>query len=206
MIMPTVRGLLRLTRRLYRMYERRLQYRARIYDAENQRLSDLVEQMHRHQRIIEKAKRRGWHLAAQVLQGQLSAIIRAMCDVASTLRVHWLDRQVQLPPLHELFAELRQLQTEFSELMIKSAPPTVAVKTDAIVLEGVELGRFLIQLDWPRLENQASSDCFDVIALDPNPPASERPLVGPGEPAQSQPRGLARDRRCRKGHLEATPC
>jgi hypothetical protein len=134
MIMATVRDLLRLTRRLHAVYERRLQYRARTYDAENQRLSDLVEQMHRHQRIIEKARRRGWHLAAQVHQHQLSGIIRAMCDVASTLRVHWLDRPVQLPPLHELFAELRHLQIEFDEFIIKSAPPTVAVETDAIVL------------------------------------------------------------------------
>lgn len=177
--MPTVHGLLRLTRRLHRVYERRLQYRGRIYDAENQRLDDLVEQMHRQQRNIEKANRRGWHLAAQMLQGQLSGIIRAMCDAATTLRVHWLDRPAQLPPLHELFAELRHLQTEFDELIIKSSPPTVAVKTDAIVLEGIELGRFLIQLDWPRLENLANSDCFDLIALDPNPPASDSTVTHP---------------------------
>lgn len=177
--MSTVHGLLRLTRKLHRVYERRLQYRARIYDSENQRLNDLVEQMHRQQRIIEKAKRHGWHLAAQVLQSQLSVILRAMCDVTSTLRVHWLDRPVQLPPLHELFAELRHLQTEFGEIIIKSAPPTVAVKTDAIVLEGVELGRFQISLNWPRLEIQARSDCFDVIAFDPNPPACDSTVTHP---------------------------
>ena len=177
--MPTLRVLLRLTRRLHAMYQRRRQYCARVHHAENQRLNGLVEQMGRQQRIIEKAKRRGWRLAAQVHQSQLSGIIRAMCDVASTLRVHWLERPAQLPGLNDLFAELRQLQTEFGEVNIQSAPPTVAVETDSITLEGVKLGRFQIKLDWPRLEILASCDCFDVIALDPNPPASDSSVTHP---------------------------
>jgi hypothetical protein len=49
-------------------------------------LNGLVEQVARQQRLIEKAKRRGWHLAAQIHQSQLSGIIRAMCDRPRLLR------------------------------------------------------------------------------------------------------------------------
>jgi hypothetical protein len=177
--MPTPRVLLRLTRRIHAAYERQIQYREWAYQSESQRLEDLVEQVARHQRLFAKATRRGWRLAAHVLVGKLSANLRTLCDIATNWRVQWLDRPLACPAHKELFTELMHAQAEFGELINESDPPSIAVESDAIVLEGVELGRFLIRLDWPRLEIQAGSECFEVIALEPNPPTSDSSVTHP---------------------------
>ena len=66
--------------------------------------------------------------------------------------------------LHELIADLNGLETEFGDIELNVKRQTVAVTTDPIELDGVELGRFRIHL---QLRYLGQSHPYRVIALDP---------------------------------------
>ena len=72
-----------------------------------------------------------------------------------------IDRQARL---HELIADLNGLETEFGDVEINLKAKTLAVTTDPIELDGVDLGRFRIHL---QLRYLGQSHPYRVIALDP---------------------------------------
>ena len=74
-----------------------------------------------------------------------------------------------LMPLDSTYKELCSLTNEFDEVEMDLVHQQIKCRTPEIELEGIQLGRFLIVLDWMQLqENQP----YSIEALEPNPAAS----------------------------------
>ena len=139
-------------------------------------------------RQLEMARTRDWNLAAcrleqdlrsqlQMLSGQLSKLGESLCcvrqDVASA---------------HDIYKDIVSLESEFEDVTWSRLQGTFSVTTDEIVLDGIALGRFQIELDWRELP----AAYFRVIALDPNPAASNDNVTHPHVEAESLCAGDAR--------------
>ena len=126
-------------------------------------------------RHVEKADMHGWHLAGRRIREQL-AHAAAVCRG----RVEQFERECEMgrhqdvvPTQRQLFLDLIALEDEFDEVRYNLKRRRLSVVTEAIALEGVELGRFEIELD---LDDWGS---YEVIALDPNSAASNAETTHP---------------------------
>ncbi len=110
------------------------------------------------QRSIARARERGWHLAAQSLRRDLAEACRSfqreLEEALRTLAKLSLPR----PPASAaaIFLDLRALEDEFSEVEIDLKTHELVVTTEAIELDGVQLGEFQIRLDWSQIRRFAS--------------------------------------------------
>lgn len=175
--MHSTRRLLRLAQRLRAAYEHRVNRHKLDRRSDWQRLEMLHENVQRLRRLTEKAESHGWHFAARTHQERLSAMVGALSEAAQEMRDDWLEHSVQIPQLKDLFAELQHLESEFDDIVIENT--SIAVQTESIVLEEIELGRFSICLHWPRLAEMSDADCFAIIALDPKPAANNDSVTHP---------------------------
>jgi proteasome lid subunit RPN8/RPN11 len=125
-------------------------------------------------RLAEKARSRGWTAAADRLgqrlriQGQelLSALTRAL--------------ETEAPPTppatpRGLYAELLGLHEEFGEVRCNPRAGTVSVLTEPVVLDGVHLGPFRIELE----SDRGGVGGYTVAAVDPNPAAGDEGVTHP---------------------------
>jgi hypothetical protein len=142
-------------------------------------------------RRIEKARRHGWHLAAHALKAELSTAVRSLqIEVGRFLTAGDVQVRETTTPLtlRSIVEELAQLRAEFEHVEIRAkhrsanaAAGTVVVvaRTEPIELEGVALGPFSIELHVTRLDSRVDSDCFNCVALDPNPASSNEEVTHP---------------------------
>jgi hypothetical protein len=82
----------------------------------------------------------------------------------------------QIAAAASLYRDILALYDEFDDVEINVKEHTLRVTTDRIVLEDVPLGRFEICLDWRDL---GKSSPYRVVALDPNPPATDNDVTHP---------------------------
>lgn len=85
----------------------------------------------------------------------------------------------ELPNLSLLVEELKQLQDEFGDLEFDDEQRILSVVTEPITLEDVYLGPFKIQLGLDKLSQLHSNSPYFVIALDPNPAATNEDVTHP---------------------------
>jgi hypothetical protein len=116
-----------------------------------------------------------WTTAAsrtrEALATELERLGRQLRNLS--VRVQAARRTVS-PTIQMLYDELRATVVEFGGLEIDDM--TLSVTTEAIVLEGVRLGRFVIQLDTGRL---GSDSPYSIIALEPNRAGHSRETTHP---------------------------
>jgi len=130
-------------------------------------------------RQIVRAQSRGWRLAAARLMQDLDASLHC-CQRAIETALHDIEQadfnQQQISSAAEIYKDILALQQEFDEVDIDIAEHEISVTTDTIVLEGIHLGRFQICLDWHQL-----GECqpYRVLALEPNPAASDEGITHP---------------------------
>jgi len=142
-----------------------------------------VTQMHRiadeKARLLQRASANGWAGAVGDLRIELTdRLERLVASAKSTIES--LRRRPAPPPrLSDVFAELRQLESEFDDFAIDLKLRTVSAVIGPVVLEGVRLGRFRLTLDVGKLEPDSHDGCFLVDALEPNPAAGERNITHP---------------------------
>jgi len=136
-------------------------------------------EMQRRRRLFEKARLRNWQLAAERLRPQLTLALRSLNEAACDMSVRWFERPPQIPSLADLMAELEHLETEFGDLTLGDRNAFLAIETEAIVLEGIELGRFGLKLNCLRLAATIDLECFEIIPLDPNPAANDQNVPHP---------------------------
>src|SRR5947209_1093175 len=116
-------------------------------------LHDLLkgyEAVQRTGRMMDLAHGRRWDLSAEKLRQELFQQVRSLeYQIPEILR----HEQAPAPPpiLGTIHAELEQLKREFDEVDILPDRGLIVVRTEAIVLEGVELGPFAIELHIGRL-------------------------------------------------------
>ncbi|HEV2968433.1 MAG TPA: hypothetical protein VGY55_00500 [Pirellulales bacterium] len=122
-------------------------------------------------RRIERAERKGWHLAAAQLAGDQTFLATCVQSELATWMECRRSRPVSrpLPNASDLFRDLAALQEEFGEVKYEGGQE-LWVTTEPIELEGIRLGRFQIRLNWLAI---GASTPYRVVALDPNPAASD---------------------------------
>jgi hypothetical protein len=136
------------------------------------------DDMQRLRRQIEKAIQRGWHAAARRMTDDFlytaDSCHYRLLELVATLREQ--AKSPVLPSQAEILQEILALQKEFDEVELEPTTGTISVTVGPITLEGIHLGRFTISLDW---EGPSSSSPYRVVALDPNPAASNDSVPHP---------------------------
>jgi len=129
-------------------------------------------------RKINKANQRGWHLAAKQMRLRyLPSLERLRLSVSQVhLEMESAMKPPFLTPLELIYKDLCSLAGEFDEVEISLSQKQLKCRTPEIELEGIQLGRFSIALNWSQLnENQP----YQVEALEPNPAASSDSTTHP---------------------------
>jgi hypothetical protein len=127
------------------------------------------------------ATRCRWHAASACEDSQILAEALRIEEALARLRYQPPPAQIQSTPpaLGTIIAELRQLGDEFDDVEIDLKQGLIGVTTAPIVLEDINLGPFSIELHVSRLADRLDSECFQCIAVEPNPAASNDSTVHP---------------------------
>ena len=136
-------------------------------------------QVKRLRRKIARARERGWHRAAESLFGGLADAWRSLQRELEEARCA-LARRTQ--PRHPtsasaIYLDLRALESEFDEIEIDLKTHELAVTTDAIELDGINLGEFQIRLHWTAIGDDWPP--YRVVALHPHPAARNDNVTHP---------------------------
>jgi hypothetical protein len=128
--------------------------------------------------LADRCHTAGWTAAERECQHRLRRALDELARQLETMTERLRRPQTSYrPSLGELYADLVSLGVEFQGLSIDLGHSLLSVTTESIVLEGLDLGRFQIELDWSRLRRGAST--YAVIALDPNPAGSNSDITHP---------------------------
>ena len=143
------------------------------------RAGDCIERYFRAERQFHRAVRCEYHLAANALVQRCS---RSLRDLEHYIRCHMeqLQRPFPSPPsLKSIHQELLAAEDEFGEVEFDLRKNVLSVTTDPIVLEGLDLGRFRIELTISSMTHDGTADWYRIEALDPNPAASDEEVPHP---------------------------
>jgi hypothetical protein len=165
--MPSIHQRLRLAKQIHAAYLRQAAQAALEQQVDWSQLEHRFHLAKQQRQLIDKARQRGWHLAAESQQAQLRSLLRVVAESLREAQEKLLLPPPRPPGLKDLMAELQNLDLEFDDV-VWDQQGFVAVQTDSIVLKDIDLGRFAIRFYWPRLLQNASLGCFDVVALDTN--------------------------------------
>jgi hypothetical protein len=122
---------------------------------------------------------RGWFSAAERC---CKSVNRLLCDIQYSLpRIRPLAEkpQIKTPKLSALVSELDALEQEFGNTEFDTSDNTIYVITDSITLEDIYLGPFKIQLELNKLSELYQNVPYHVIALEPNPAATDDNVTHP---------------------------
>ena len=175
--MPTLRLLLRATLRLHEIYQARAAQATE--KAFMDRLSDYHPTLLNVRSALNKTSAARNNVSSLPARRQLLCLLKIVQN-AVTQTCSTLERPIgSVCDQRHLLEELRQLDDEFSGLHIDLKKKLLSVTTEAIELEEIYLGPFSIRLSWERLASKTSSHCFEIVALDPNPAASNETVTHP---------------------------
>jgi hypothetical protein len=131
------------------------------------------------QRLVQRrddATRRGWSCATTDLCRQLQMRLKWLVTDLNAAAARLDQVAAPLPAVGDLYQELLALQQEFDEVVINLKATLITVTTDAIALDGLDLGRFDLVWDWSRLDEH---DALRVVAREPNGPADRDDITHP---------------------------
>lgn len=130
-----------------------------------------------HERRIDVARRQ-WPLARQRLTSQLISMLgQLQAQLQHFVRDLTDESRAVFPSQRFLYEELLATREEFESFQFDLRANTLSVRTDDILLEEIELGRFRIQLDI--LDLSQEFHCYRVIAQSPNRAASRDDVTHP---------------------------
>jgi len=171
-----------LARMANRIREGLMQLKQGRYVELNRQLMNLTGQ-------LERLTTESWKMGTSVTRGWLSAAQRCCKNVNNLLGevVYSLPRirplaekpQKEIPKLQLLIDELDGLQKEFGDIEFEASNNTISVVTEPITLEDIYLGPFKIQLEINKLNQLYNSSPYLVIALEPNPAATDDTVTHP---------------------------
>jgi hypothetical protein len=113
------------------------------------------------------------------LQRRLRGLVRAVEQAVRPACQNFQEQRAKVPGPKSLLAELRQIDEEFGGLDLNMKQKTLRVETERVVLEGIDLGPFALELAWSRLLREGESNCFHVEALDPRPASANDEVTHP---------------------------
>jgi hypothetical protein len=109
----------------------------------------------------------------------LHRLVHAVRDAVTQVLVQSTPTPASVPDVRALLAEFGQLHEEFDDFAVDCRSNMLAVTTEPITLEDVDLGPFRIRLNWDRLVGETGAPSFDLEALEPNPSASNEDVPHP---------------------------
>lgn len=121
----------------------------------------------------------GWLSAAESCCKSVSRLLNDIPYSVSRIKELIETPDKEKPKLSVLVDELNQLQEEFGSLELENAQNTISVITEPITLEDVHLGSFRIQLELNKLSELYQSSPYYVVALNPNPAATDETVTHP---------------------------
>lgn len=129
--------------------------------------------------IFYAAVDKGWFGAAEKIKTKVN---RNLSDFSYHLQQfkNLADSdEIKLPKPAVIFADLMQMEDEFGELSFDIEAKTVSVTTDSIRLDDISFGSFEIRLSINEMSKLYSESPYKVIALDPNPAATDDNVTHP---------------------------
>jgi hypothetical protein len=128
---------------------------------------------------LEFVSDRHFTVGVRNLTADLGYHLGEMARMVSSLREELSARRPPKPDLASWLADIRQLEDEFGDVEVKWKKTVVRVVTEPITLRGVELGTFAIDFHWDRLGSAKGDNCFDIVALEPNPAQGRDDILHP---------------------------
>ena len=133
------------------------------------RIRDSALQLQKRLRMLDEPTRRRWQGAAGILthdcQQAIAHAIKVLKETRQSIVDATANHEVQTK---EVFRGLVVLGQKSDELHFDHKEQKLSVETESIRLDGVDLGRFKIELDVESLSSKNNA-YYEVIALDPNP-------------------------------------
>ncbi|MFC1805487.1 hypothetical protein ACFL09_00715 [Planctomycetota bacterium] len=161
---------------------RLLTFRKSRYRYVEQQLALLTEAMQRLESFRRKLSicgQRGWDLAAAKLMRMGESVLNDVPHHVQEVRRAVDACRAKPFPIKVIFEGLVQADEEFDGLEYRRSHRMLLVETESIELEGVYLGRFQIRLDIPSLADMRYNAMYHVVALDPQPAASNSSVTHP---------------------------
>jgi hypothetical protein len=122
---------------------------------------------------------RGWHSAAQTCCKNVGRLLGEVDYSLPRIRPLADKPQKEIPKLPLLIDELDGLQKEFGDIEFKASENTLSITTEPITLDAIYLGPFKIQLELNKLDQLYYSSPYFVLALEPNPAATDDSVTHP---------------------------
>lgn len=121
----------------------------------------------------ELAERFGWPTAERRTRRDIVSAIQTLRAELGMLelRINKSESFKPIPSLRDVYHDLIALEHEFVEVEIDLRQSSLSAVTDEIVLDGLFLGAFEINLFWKEIHSDQSGR-YCVVARDPNPPDS----------------------------------
>jgi hypothetical protein len=148
----------------------------------NRQLTNLTGQL---QQLTTESRKMG----TSVARGWLSAAQRCCKNVDNLLGEvgyslpktrHLTEKPLkEIPKLQIIIDELNALEKEFGDIEFDASKNTISVITEPITLDEVYLGPFKLQLELNKLDQLYNSSFYIVIALEPNPAATDEQVTHP---------------------------
>lgn len=114
--------------------------------------------------LTEKARQRGYIAAALQMKSRTATAIRRVTTTLENLERQLSQTPVRTPPsIRDILSDLESLAGEFDDVSVNMPRHSISVTTDEVILEGVDLGRFEIILDWSLIQGIGA---YEVIAVD----------------------------------------
>ena len=147
-----------------------------------QKLEKILGEMQRLQDIRKKLSVCGvrrWRAAAAKLRGGIEARLREISYCMPEIERVAQECDLKISSLREIYQELVQADEEFGNLRHEREGGYLSVTTDPIELEGIALGEFEIRLHIASLSEMRYNALYTIVALDPNPSASNEAVTHP---------------------------
>ena len=142
-------------------------------------LTGQLQQLTTESRKMGTSIAKGWLSAAQTGCEKVSRLLGEVEYCVPRIRPLAEKPLKETPTLSTLIEELDALEEKFGEIEFDTAKNTLSVITEPITLEDINLGRFKVQLELNKLDHLYYSSPYFVIALEPNPAATNDSVTHP---------------------------
>lgn len=129
--------------------------------------------------IFYAAVDKGWFRAAEKIKTRVNRNLSDFSYKLQQFKNLSDSGETKLPKPSVIFADLIQVEDEFGELNFDLKAKTVSVTTDPITLDDITFGSFEIRLFVDQMSKLYSESPYKIIALEPNPAATDENVTHP---------------------------
>ena len=147
-----------------------------------QKLTNVLDRMERLQWIRRRlviCNARNWDVAAKKTIAGIESVFRELSCHIQDAETAIKQCDTKLPQAREIMESIGQVEDEFGNLKYVAREKYLTAVTEPIELEGVFLGEFEIRLHIAGMSDLRSSSLYEIVALEPNPAASNDSVTHP---------------------------